>query len=238
MLVLISVFLSGCLYPDKNLSKNQVPNDIQLQSVQTAVEQYQEQNTYQLPIQNRDQDTPVFQKYPIDFNRLKQQNLLSEAPGNSFEQGGVYQYVIVDPENELQVKVMDLRVTQELREINFRLNTYRSEHLYVPFGEKINDQVYTLNYEELGYENPLQVKSPYTQNQLPIVVDLEGEIYVDYRSDLNQFLQQYEHDYETGDDIRYLLSDHSPFVPAHTLPYTVVDGEPVFMNEMNQEDAS
>src|SRR5699024_12802228 len=50
-------------------------------------------------------------------------------------------------------------------------------------------------------------------------------IYVDYRIDLNNALEDYEHHYEEGDDIRYLLAENTPFVPAYSLPYTIQDGE-------------
>ncbi|MFC0523146.1 hypothetical protein ACFFGV_05990 [Pontibacillus salicampi] len=237
-LILAAFFLSGCLYPDEKLSKNQVPNDVQLQSIQTAIEQFIEKHPYQLPIQNREQDTPVLQKYPVDFSRLKEENILSEAPGNSFEQGGVYQYVLIHAEENPTVKVMDLRVTQKLREVNMRLIAYRNEHRYPPFGEVIGENVYSINHQELGYDEPPQIKSPYTQNHLPIVIDGNGELYIDYRPDLNQYLQQYDHSYTSGDDIRYVLAENSPIVPAHSLPYTVKDGEPVFSVGLQEKEGN
>ncbi|MYL32739.1 hypothetical protein GLW08_17500 [Pontibacillus yanchengensis] len=238
MIVLIPFILTGCLYPDENLTKNQVPNTVQLQSMQTAIDQFKESHPYELPIKNREKETPVFQKYPIDFSRLKEANILAEAPGNSFQRGGVYQYVLIHPEEDPTVKVIDIRATQNLTQVNIRLAAYRNEHRYPPFGEKVADDIYTINYKKLGYDDPPQVKSPYTQNLLPIVMDVEGDLYIDYRPDLYDFLQKYEHNYKTGDDIRYLLAEHSPIVPANSLPYTIKDGEPVFDPNINSQDAS
>ncbi len=59
-------------------------------------------------------------------------------------------------------------------------------------------------------------------------MDTKGNLYVDYRIDLNHALEEYKHDYQKGDDIRYLLAENTPFVPAYSLPYTIQDGEPVF----------
>jgi len=64
------------------------------------------------------------------------------------------------------------------------------------------------------------------------VIDKNAEVYVDYRIDLNTALQEKEHSYKSGEDIRDLLVTDSHFVPAFSLPYTIDDkGEPVFVVE-------
>ncbi|HLT55727.1 MAG TPA: hypothetical protein VK057_06420, partial [Bacillota bacterium] len=85
--------------------------------------------------------------------------------------------------------------------------------------------------KKLGLDSPPTVISPYSQEQLPIVMDVEGKLYIDYRIDLTQALENYDYDYEEGDDIRYILAENTPFLPVYSLPYTISDGEPVFMNE-------
>lgn len=227
--LIILLFMTGCLYPEDRLAKNQVPNDIQLKSVQEAVHQYQKATSGLLPIKTRDADTPIFQKYPVDFTVLREYNIMSRPPGNSFEQGGYYQYVIIYPETSPTVKVIDLRITSELRELNTLIELYRNKHIYPPFGEQVAFGVYKLNYKEIGLESYPYIESPYTGNQLPVVMNVNGELFVDYRKDLYQALQKYEHNYQNGDDIRYILADHYPFVPAYSLPYTIQDGEPVFL---------
>ena len=72
------------------------------------------------------------------------------------------------------------------------------------------------------------VKSPYTGNNLPVYISTEGELIVDYRSDIYQLMQENDHPYQEGDDLRQLLTDHYPIVPAYSIPYTMEDGEPVF----------
>ncbi|MBM7569820.1 hypothetical protein [Aquibacillus albus] len=229
--VIIIFFLSGCLYPNNQLTKNKVPNDVQLQMVQDAVEQYVDLNQGLVPIQTKSNDTPIFQKYLLDFSKLKQQNLISSTPGTAFENGGYYQYVLINPEDNPTVKVIDLRSTEKLRSVQHAINVYRSKHTYPPFGKEIEDGIYTINHELLGLEGEPYVVSPYSKNNLPIVMDVIGNIYIDYRVDLYDALQTYDHDYQTGDDIRFILADNYPIVPAYSLPYTIKNGEPSFVNE-------
>lgn len=222
--------LSGCLYPKSELAKNKVPNEQQLENIQTAVDTYREQNNGLLPIKTKDNDTPIFEKYLIDFNILKDHNLISEIPGNAYENGGVYQYAILDPENDPQVKLIDLRLTEEIRRVNVQLDLYRNEHIYPPFDEEIVKGMYTIDYEKLGLDSSPHVKSPYFDNHLPIIMDTDGHLFIDYRIDLNEALKTYDHDYNQGDDIRFILAENTPFLPAYSTPYTIEGDEPVFMN--------
>lgn len=228
---ILILLLSGCLYPDSELAKNQVPNEDQLEQVQRAVEKYREETNGLVPIRTKPNDTPIFEKYLIDFSMLKDRNLLSEIPGNAYENGGVYQYALIYPEENPTVKLIDLRLTEAIRSVNVRLQVYRDEHLYPPFGEVVEDGIFTIDYKKLGLDSPPTVISPYSQEQLPIVMDVEGKLYIDYRIDLTQALENYDYDYEEGDDIRYILAENTPFLPVYSLPYTISDGEPVFMNE-------
>ncbi|MFD1065255.1 hypothetical protein [Oceanobacillus locisalsi] len=227
----ILLLLSGCMYPQSERTENQVSNEEQLTVVQQAVESYREGEDGLVPIQTKDNDTHIYEKYLIDFRPMQEKGYISEIPGNAFEEGGVYQYTIVDPEEDLKVRLIDLQTTEELRSVNIRLDTYRQEHTYPAFGQKITDQVYSVDYEKLGLQEAPTVQSPFTQADLPIVMDLEGNLYIDYAYDLNQALEETDHDYEEGDDIRPLLVDDSSFVPAYSMPYTVEDGQAVFMED-------
>lgn len=227
-ILLLIVLLSGCLYPQNELSKNETPNEAQLGMVQSAVEEYQDKTQGLVPIKTKENDTPIFQKYLVDFNLLKKEQIMAELPGNAYENGGIYQYTIITPEEDPRVKLIDLRITKSIREVMVKLQTYRNKHLYPPFGEEIADGIFQIDYEKLGYESPPYVVSPFTQENLPIIMDTDGELYVDYRMDLHNALEKYDNNYKEGDDIRYLLAENTPFVPAYSLPYTVKDGEPVF----------
>lgn len=230
-LVFSFVLLAGCLYPDSERVENQVPHATQLETVQSAVDTYQEQTGGLVPIRTKPSDTPIFEKYLIDFNLLKDQHAIAEIPGNAFESGGYYQYILIDPEVKPTVKVIDLRITEAIRSVNIKMNIFREEHTYPAFGEKVDDGIYLIDHEKLKLDEPPTVVSPYSQENLPIIMDVDGNLYVDYRIDLQQALNEYDHEYVEGDDIRFLLTDNTPFAPAYSLPYTIKDGEPVIMRE-------
>lgn len=228
--LLLIFLLSGCLYPKSELSKNQVPNEIQIETVQSAVDTYREKTQGLVPIKTKDQDTPIFRKYLIDFGALQGKGILAEAPGTAFESGGIYQYALLTPEDNPRVKLIDLRISNTLREIGVKLHIYRNENLYPPFGKPITNNLYNIDYEKLGLQHKPYVNSPYSQKNLPIIMDTDGELYVDYSADLYDALKKYDHHFKPGDDIRYLLAKNTPFLPVYSYPYTVKDGEPVFMN--------
>lgn len=230
--LLFVFFLSGCMFPQSELEKNKVPNEEQLAMVEQAVlSYYHDQTDGLLPIKTNSSDVPIYERYIIDFTSLKESQLISEIPGTAYENGGVYQYVIITPEEDLRVKLIDLRVTEKLREINVKLDIYRQKNLYPPYGEQITDDIYQLNYEKLGMDEEPVVVSPFTQQKLPILITTEGELIVDYRPDLQQALEKYGGDVKEGEDIRYLLEDNYPFVPAYSVPYTVEDGKPIFKKD-------
>ncbi|MEK4874443.1 hypothetical protein N1I87_06970 [Bacillus sp. FSL W8-0102] len=228
VLLLTTVFfLDGCMFPDEEKAENKVPYQEQIQSVQKAVEQFQKQNGGILPIQTKDENVPIYQKYLIDFKKLVPQ-YLPEPPGNSYENGRIFQYVLLDVEKKPVVKIFDLRIAETIRELEIRIQS----HGYPPFKKEIAPNVYTLDYKKLGYKEEPMVTSPYSQKNLPLVITGDGKIYVDYRMDLYEALKNNKHIYKPGEDIRPLLTQHSFFVPAYSLPYTVNEkNEPVFMKK-------
>lgn len=229
--LLFAVFLSGCMYPQSQLQQNQVPYQEQLEMVQTAVDKYREEQNGLVPIRTKPNETAIFEKYLIDFTLLRERGLLGQVPGNAYENGGIYQYTLITPEDDPRVRLIDLSMTEAIRSVNVKLDIFRSEHIYPAYGEKIADGVYTVDYEKLKLDSPPTVKSPYSQENLSIVMDVDGNLFVDYRIDLAKALDEFDHDYKTGDDIRYIIADNTPFVPAYSIPYTIEDGEPVFLNE-------
>lgn len=224
VLILSVVVLSGCMFPEDQKSVNQVPDEIQLQSVQKAIEEYQ-RDTGVLPIKTRDQETDIFIKYPIDFSKLVPQ-YLANSPGNSYEKGGIFQYIIWNPEENPTVKLVDLRSVETIRNLKIRFLATK----YPTYKERVADFVYSIDFKKIGYQSEVTVPSPYTNNNLPVVASTEGELYVDYSIDLNIFLQENDVTPKQGEDIRLLLVDAYPVVPAYSLPYTVDENnEPIFM---------
>ncbi len=224
LLIISSFVLTGCMYPEDMKLENQIPAQDQLDAVQRAINEYKE-DTGVLPIENRDMDTDIFIKYIIDFGKLVPK-YISTAPSNAYEKGGIFQYVLWDVEKNPTVKLVDLRTPDKIRDVNVRMAMKK----YPPYGENVTDYVYTINHKNIGYEEPLNVPSPYTNNLLPLVITPEGNIYVDYSIDLNLFIQEQNLSLTEGEDIRTYLADYYPVLPAYSLPYTVNDNnEPVFM---------
>ncbi len=84
--LLALMLLTGCLYPENRKTENRVPYEEQLQSVQTAIEEFQKATNGLLPIETKEADTPVYQKYVIDFKRLSPR-YLHDVPSTSYEGG-------------------------------------------------------------------------------------------------------------------------------------------------------
>ncbi|MGM7721908.1 hypothetical protein [Metabacillus sp. Hm71] len=226
--ILCCILLAGCLYPDEKLEKNTIPYEDQIAAVQNAVDRFREESGGLLPIKTRDMSTPIYQKYPIDFTTLSPK-YMAEPPGTAYENGGVYSYVLVDVEENPTVKLIDLRISEAIHELAIRIDVYRQSNGYPPMKELITKDIYTLDYKKLGYDKAPTIESPYSGEHLPLVINNQAEIYVDYRIDLFKALQEKDHSYKPGDDIRDLLVKDTYFVPAYSLPYTIDDqGEPVF----------
>ena len=207
--------LAGCGSPTNFDQSSMRPDVDMLAGVQRAVNEYQ-QDTGVLPIKTRDEDTDIFIKYLIDFDKLVPK-YIGTPPGNSYEKGGIFQYMIWDAENNPTVKLVDLRTPERMREIKIRFNATQ----YPQFKDKVQEHVYTINFENIGYKEAVTVNSPYSNNQLPFIVTAEGEIYVDYSIDLYTYMKDNNITAEPGEDIREILVDNFPVVPAYSLPYTV-----------------
>src|SRR5699024_11252522 len=104
-----------------------------------------------------------------------------------------------------------LRLAKTVSDVNRKLNIYRSKHTYPPFGDKIENGIYKLNYDKLGYEKEPTVPSPYTKNNLPLIIDESGEVFIYYRLYRQQKRDENEVNYDEGEDILSLLSDLTSF---------------------------
>lgn len=226
--LLFVTLLSGCMYPGDKDVAGDIPYADQLELVQKAVDAYQESTDGLLPIKTRDTETDIYIKYPIEFSMIVPA-YTEKIPSNAYENGGIFQYVLIDVETDPTVKLVDLRVAERIREMNLRKNMRGGA---VPFKEAVGEWVYEIDYKELGFKEPITVKSPYSDAHLPLVVGGDGNFYVDYSIDLNRIVSEEKPKLNPGEDIRYLLSDSSPVLPAYSLPYTVNEqNEPVFMKK-------
>lgn len=228
---LATIFLVGCGSPTNFDQSSLRPDVDMLAGVQRAVDEFQK-DTGVLPIKTRDQDTDIFIKYLIDFDKLVPK-YIGSPPANAYEKGGIFQYMIWDPEENPTVKLVDLRAPELLREVNIRFSATK----YPQFKDKVVEHVYTVNFKNIGYKGDKTVPSPYSNNELPILVTSEGDLYVDYSIDLYRYMQDNQITATPGEDIRELLVDAYSIVPAYSLPYTVDEkNEPVIMYDpLNKE---
>ncbi len=221
------LLLSGCMYPDSAKTENQQAYEDQLLTVQKAVEQYQEASGGLLPIKTREQDVDQYIKYPVSFERIIPL-YLDKVPSNAYENGGIFQYVLTDVEENPTVKLIDLRTAEKIRELKLKIGI----NGYGPIDRQIAENVYTLNYKVMGYKEEQTVPSPYSDVNLPLIATGDGNVYIDYSIDLNRILGEEKPNVKPGDDIRFLLKDKYPVLPAYSLPYTVNEkNEPVFLNK-------
>ncbi|MED2972742.1 hypothetical protein P4361_10965 [Fictibacillus sp. B-59209] len=225
-LVCLLFSLTGCLYPDSQKSENRIPYKDQMAMVQSAVDDYHK-DTSVLPIKNKDASTDVYEKYPIDFGRLIPK-YMQQPPGNSFEKGGTFQYVLIDAETKPKVRLIDLVIVNKAQDLETRLKEYIRTHKYPPYQKILANGRYTLDYKKMGYKEAPYAVSPYSGKNLPFIVDNDSKVHVDYSIDLYHLLKKGQH-VKNGEDIRPLLVQDSFFVPVRSVPYTVKNGEPVFL---------
>lgn len=230
IIICLSVpLLNGCLYPNEELAKNKIPPQAQLETVQKAIDSYQELTKGLLPIKTKSADTPIYEKYIIDFQPLKEKGLIDQIPGSAFENGGYYQYTLINVEKNPTVKVIDLRISEKLRTILARLETYRQIHTYPPFGSPISGDLYEIDFKKLKMKQAPTVVSPYSGKNLPIIMNTRGTLFVDYRTDFYEMIKKQPNKAKRSVDLRAMLAEDSPIVPAYSVRAKAIDGEPVYL---------
>lgn len=223
LMVLVSL-LSGCLYGGQIQQENSPASGEYVLLVQNAVDQFKER-TGVLPIKNKPMDTPLYEKYFIDFKKLQDSGLLSLIPTNSFENGGSAIYVLVDVETEPTVKLLDLISYQAMAKLQQEVSDYRNRTGQLPIGETIADGLYWLDRDKLG-KNAAVIKSPNSAQTLPVFVDESGSLFIDYSLDIRTLLDKREELPDEDLDLREIIVEESLFVPVWSKPYQLNDGEP------------
>ncbi len=223
ILIILVVVLSGCLYPnEQNLESNaNIQNYVN--GVQMAINQFKI-DTGVLPIKNSEESTPIFEKYQIDFEGLIPR-YLSEIPENAFSKGGHHIYVLVDVETNPTVKLIELRVSKNVNNVQQKVNQYRLDFdNKLPLLDKVTEGVWMIDYKAMT-SDVASVRSPYSNQSLPLLLTSEGNVVVDYSLDIYPKLRESPTNAEG--DLRQILVSESFFVPVHSLPYKSVNGEPV-----------
>ncbi|MFD2829355.1 hypothetical protein [Corticicoccus populi] len=230
LILSVTFILSACLYPESERIENQMPNEAQIDTVQNAVEAFREDSGGLLPIRTVSNTREYFE-YQVDFERLIPE-YLDERPELSFESGGKYQFIIIDAEDNPTVKLADLSITEEVRSLQLRINGM-GEH--VQMGEQIGPNVYPLDLDFYNLNENPTITSPYTGQSLNVYYNGGEEFIVDYRPDIGQIIEEQGLEFETGEDVRHVLYDHTPVVPIYSPEITVdEDNEPIFMTNVHK----
>ena len=223
--IILFALLAGCMYPDELRQENQIPPGEWIGVVQRAVEQFQK-DTGVLPLKTRPADTPIYEKYVIDFGKLLG-TYLGTLPANAFENGGNYLYVLVTPQTLPQVKLLDLPVLQRIGDVQKEVDQYRLSKGKLPLGEPVAPHFYVLDFGQLNME-PVQVKSFYSGLFLTLIVHESGTVAIDYAPDIMKALSSKgENLIDPKKDLRELLVEQSYFVPVRSFPYYLKNNEPL-----------
>lgn len=219
--------LSGCMNPGNEKAQSHVAYQSQLETVQNAVLSYQKA-TGVLPIKNSEESTPIYKKYRIDFNRIIPQ-YMGEPPDNAYSKGGYFDYVIIHPEKDLKVKVIDLTLVDKVQDIQRRIQNYRYNNGFSPIGGVITDKRYKINFKDIGFKEPQTVISPYSGQPLGFVMDDNSKVYINYLPDIYDAYKKSKKTFKVGEDLRDLLTENYPYVPSDSLPYTIKNDNVVFL---------
>ncbi|WP_235885785.1 hypothetical protein [Paenibacillus cymbidii] len=194
--------------------------------VQGAVDGFK-QKTGVLPIKNSTETTPIYEKYPIDFKKLQDANLLSVIPTNAFENGGTARYVLVNAETKPEVKLLDLPTYQVVGDLQNAVNDYIRGHAgTIPQADEVAAGFYAIDYDKLK-RKPLELRSPYSRQFVGVVIDRGGNVGIDYTQDIKNAIAKKGAALDLQIDLRTLLVEQSAFVPAWSFPYRLKDGQPV-----------
>jgi hypothetical protein len=220
LMFLCCLSLTACMYPsDQRQQLSKV--DIQVARVQAQSEQYLAKNKvvpYKYSIEQRKFTT----HYLVDFNQL------TEVPLTAYEKGGNFIYVFVGAEGKQPlVRLFDLRVNDEVEKVQLALKDYKTRTGKLPTNGK-ESGYYNVDLAKLHVSN-VSIPSPYfASSRLPLLIDKDGLIYLDYRKDVTRLIQTTKQKPVTGDLRQFIIKD-SLFVPAFSPPMKVGEnGEILF----------
>jgi hypothetical protein len=218
--------LSGCMYPQERLQENQVPNQMYLEMTQKAIDQFRADESL-LPLVTKTVDTNIFEKYEIDFTRLVPK-YLPDVPANAFEKGGIFKYVLIDVETKPIVKLIHLGIVSKVSDVQQAVYRFKEARGMLPVGKVLENGYFAINYNQLSMKDQ-SVESVYQNQLLPLVMNKNGEVGIDYSSDLAIFMRNSKKPLPTNIDPRYELARNSVFVPFKSFPYSIENGEPHLM---------
>ncbi len=224
-IVMLITVLTGCMYPQERKLENQLPPLQQVQMVQGAIDQYFAE-TRVLPIATKEANTPIFEKYVIQFNQLVPK-YLPYMPGAAFEQGGSHLFVLTNVEVQPTVRLLDLKMVEHIHDIQTRVSRYHMQNKSLPVAEVLQPGYFKIDLRKIGVAKAkATVLSPITGNELPVVMSADGVVGIDYQKDLSQIIQGLQAPHPAGKDLLELIPQNSLYVPVKAFPYSLIEGIP------------
>lgn len=226
LIIVAIVMLSGCMYPKDQLKQNQAAPKEAVRNVQAAIDEYQT-DTGLLPMKNSTSETPLYEKFIIDFLQLQDKGYLGDIPSAAFEKGGNYYFLIINEETDPTVKLMNLVNYQQINDLQSKVKDYASSHGGdVPKAEEAYPGYYYIDYNKLN-QKATAIRSEYSGQTLAAIVDEHGTVYTDYGLDIMQAAQKKGTDeFEKDLDLRTLLVDSDVYVPVKAPVYHWVNEQP------------
>lgn len=223
--MILMLVTTACLSPFEKTESNPSYHE-SVKRIQSAVEDYQKELEL-LPIINADQDTPRYEKFRVDMEKLKNTGFIDEIPNTAFEKGGSGYFLIINEESTPTVKVMDIATVQKVNDVQQAVDKYKRAHNNeLPKGEEIYPNVYTVDLSKANIPS-IKIQSVYSNEEMAFMMNNDGQVYVDYAFDIMQAIEKSGQEPQDNEDLRNYLVDNSYFVPVKSLPYSWVAGAPV-----------
>jgi len=215
-LILLAALLSGCLYPDERRAENQIPSEMLLEMTQKGIEQYR-QDTSVLPIVTKDWNTPIFEKYEIDFSKLVPK-YLPDVPGNAFEKGGLFKYVLIDVETRPAVRLAHLGLVSKVADVQHAVDRYRLNHgNELPIKEELGNGYFSIDFAKIGIKET-GVPGLMGNYLLPLLMNGKGEVGIDYAMDIAAVLRESKAEVPENTDPRYVMARNPDLFRSNRSP--------------------
>lgn len=224
--MLMAVLMTGCMYPKENEQERQVSYRESVKRVQSAVDDFYKEESI-LPIITAGNEVPRYEKYRVDFEKLKNMGYIDEIPSTAFEKGGSGYFLIINEEKDPTVKVMDINTAQKINDVQLSVNRFKTANNGIlPAGDELYHGFSTVDLSKTDAEN-VSLKSVYSGQEVTFMMDSNGTVYVDYAFDIMQAIQKEEAKPKDDEDLRVYLEKASYYVPVKSVPYIWKDKQPV-----------